>query len=102
MKTEINTHAKTIIIPDLLTNDNLNYSFSKYGGIIVMGSFFDEYNPKNRGNVQATMDLLIEKFKEVGIQNLQIEQRSTDRGKTEYIYIYADTVTRLMLSKLNK
>lgn len=49
MKTEINTNAKTIIIPDLLTNDNLNYSFSKYGGIIVMGSFFDEYNPKNRG-----------------------------------------------------
>ena len=80
-----NTQENNLTIHDLLTTNDLSYSFSKVGGIIVIGKFLDEYIPENKG-----------------IQNPQIEEARTDNGRTTYIYIYADTVARIILSLLNK
>ncbi|MDY2744720.1 MAG: hypothetical protein SOV21_03605 [Methanosphaera sp.] len=97
-----NTQENNLTIHDLLTTNDLSYSFSKVGGIIVIGKFLDEYIPENKGNVQFTINLLTEKCKALGIQNPQIEEARTDNGRTTYIYIYADTVARIILSLLNK
>lgn len=102
MKTKTNKNVKTITIPDLLTTNDLPYSISKFGGIIVQGKFLDEYIPENKGNIQGTINVLTEKCKALGIQNPQIEEQRTDNGRTTYIYIYADTVARIILSILNK